>query len=165
MNKLEELEKQYLKLGEEIERLKKGKEEKYFIPKEGDQYYHLDRTGYVSYYYDEHETDKKILERQIPCRTEEEAEFYDQKRIYETDYRKHLLDHEEEPIDWKDDRQNKYYAYHVYDEKRIGTCFHCEIKVQGTIYTTREESIYEFAKEIGEDNFIKYILIGEYKED
>ena len=34
MNKLEELEKQYAKLGEEIEKLKKGKEEKYFIPKE-----------------------------------------------------------------------------------------------------------------------------------
>ena len=33
MNKLEELKKQYLKLGEEIEKLKKGKE-KYFIPKE-----------------------------------------------------------------------------------------------------------------------------------
>lgn len=165
MNKLEELEKQYAKLGEEIEKLKKGKEEKYFVPKGGQEYWFLDCTGIAGDNFSGWEDEDKIFERQIPRRTKKEAEFYDQKRIYETKYRKYLLDHEEEPVNWEDTEQVKHYAYYSYykKEKRIRNDLAC--RVQGVIYTTRKESIYEFAKEIGEDNFIKYILIGEYKED
>ena len=125
----------------------------------------MNLTHIEEYQYTKDTFDNTILKRQIPCRTEEEAEFYEQKRIYETQYRKYLLDHEEEPVNWEDDKQEKYYAFYDYDRKRIGTCFHRAVRVQSTIYTTREESITEFAKEIGEDNFIKYILIGEYKEE
>ena len=165
MNKLEELEKQYAKLGEEIEKLKKGKEEKYFIPKENEDYYFLVSDGYDWFCYDEDESDKDVLKRQIPLRTEEEAEFYDKKRIYETQYKKHLLNHEEKPVDWEDKNQVKYGACFDCDKRIIKTEWTWISKSQGTIYTTREESIYEFAEQIGKDNFIKYILIGEYKED
>lgn len=172
MNKLEELEKQYAKLGEEIEKLKKEEidklekgEEKYFVPKENEKYWFLDKKDLDFFVYNNDAIDKDILKRQMPRRTEAEAEFYDQKRIYETQYRKYLLDHEEEPVNWEKHKQEKYYAFYNYDEKGIRTYWDCYTKDQGTIYTTREESITEFAKQIGEENFIKYILIGEYKED
>ena len=96
-------------------------------------------------------------------RTEAEAEFYNQKRIYETAYKKHLLDNEIEPVNWENTAQYKHYAIYDYGKRQIDVFTSAYSKRQGTIYTTREESIYEFAKQIGEDNFIKYILIGEYK--
>ena len=149
----------------EIEKLEKGKEEKYFIPKGDEEYWFLDKRKLDFFCYTNDDIDKDILKRQMPCRTEEEAEFYDQKRIYETDYRKYLLDHEEEPVNWEDNCQEKYCAYYDYEFSIIETDIEIDCKQQGTIYTTRQKSIYEFAKQIGEDNFIKYILIGEYKED
>lgn len=163
MNKLEELEKQYAKLGEEIEKLKKGKAEKYFMPEEEEAYYFLASDGYDSYHYYADGNDIETLKRQIPCKTEEEVKFYDQKRIYETQYRKYLLDHEEELVNWEDKDQDKYSACYDYRTNEMSVDRVNHSKYQGEIYTTREESITEFAKEIGEDNFIKYILIGEYK--
>ena len=63
------------------------------------------------------------------------------------------------------DTQEKFFAHYNYYDKSIAIGNDYGFKAQGVIYTTRKESIYEFAKQIGEDNFIKYILIGEYKEE
>lgn len=97
--------------------------------------------------------------------TEKIAKFYRQKQIYIAEYKRYLLDNEIEPVNWEDREQCKHYAFYNYVDKEIEIDWETDFRNQGSIYTTRRESIEEFAKLIGEDNFIKYILIGEYREE
>lgn len=60
--------------------------------------------------------------------------------------------------DFKNEDVEKYYAYYDCTEDAIITAANCVLKIQGIIYSKDEEKIENFIKEIGEDNFKKYIL-------
>lgn len=108
--------------------------------------------------------DEEIIKTQMVYRTKEEAEFYLKKQQLLTQYKRYLLDHEEEAINWEDIDEPKYCAWYDFENQEIDIYISYYCKIQGVIYTTRKESITEFIKEIGELTFIKYILIGEYVE-
>lgn len=76
MNKLEELEKKYKELGEEIERLKSEKENELGKPEHGDAYWFISHSGEVkpSIWYGD-VTDEIRYELGNVFKTEEEAEF------------------------------------------------------------------------------------------
>lgn len=157
------LEEGIIKTGDTIEIIEK--KEKYFMPKKDEDYYFPNRDGEIDWYvYNDDIQDSKIIEHQDISATRKEAEFKVQKQKYKLQYKRYLLDNEIEPVNWEDEDQRKYYAYYYYGEQYYNVSFVTSSRHQGTIYTTREESIYEFAEKIGEDNFIKYILIGEYYE-
>lgn len=76
MNKIDELEKKYKELGEEIERLKVEKENEPWKPKSGDKYWLISHNGYVvqvRWMGDEAEDDIYAIGNVF--RTQEEAEF------------------------------------------------------------------------------------------
>ena len=43
-------------------------------------------------------------------------------------------------------------------DNRINIDYYCTIKIQGIIYASSEQIIWDAIKEIGEDNFKKYVL-------
>lgn len=165
MTRIEELEKKINDLIKDLEELKGQKKEKYYKPKEGDEYWYTSAGDVDAYNWYNHKEDVEIFNSQDVYKTQEEAEFYLKKQQLLTQYKRYLLDHEEEAVDWGNNNQLKYYAYcnFIRQEVCVNDCFSC--KNQGTIYTTNSDSILEFIKEIGEEDFIKYILIGEYKDE
>ena len=90
-------------------------------------------------------------------KTEEEAEEYKKQIEYTARYKNYIEDHSE-PLDWDIGFQWKYYA--------IVNCITGEIDIdesnkwkrQGAIYASSKEIIKAAIKEIGEDNFKKYVL-------
>lgn len=76
MNKLEELEKKYKELGEEIERLKAEKENEVCKPKKGDKYWTISYSGGVisSVWHGDAVDEARYLLGNV-FKTQEEAEF------------------------------------------------------------------------------------------
>ena len=164
MSKVEELEKKINDLIKDLEELRGQKKEKYYKPEEGELYWFISE-GEVKDYHNYYDTeDIEIFESQDVYKTKEEAEFYLKKEQLLTQYKRYLLDNEEEPVDWENEIQRKYCACCDYGRQIVEVEWDYTYKNQGAIYTTRKESITEFIEKIGELTFIKYILIGEYKE-
>lgn len=68
--------------------------------------------------------------------------------------------------DFKNQNIIKYFAYYDYINEDINIGDHQVIRVQGCIYSKSKQKIENFIKEIGEDNFKKYILgINPNKEE
>lgn len=127
-------------------------------PKECEEYWTVDVEGQVDCvdaYPD------KIIEWDYligNCfKTKEEAEEYKKQIEYTARYKNYIEEHSE-PLDWKDDGQAKYGAYYDFEDKNIGVDTAKIFKDQGTIYASSPEIIENAIKEIGEDNFKKYVL-------
>ena len=89
--------------------------------------------------------------------TEEEAEEYKKQIDYTARYKNYIEEHSE-PLDWTDRKQSKFGAYYDYDYELVdleNTSLHSN---QGTIYASSKQIILDAIKEIGEDNFKKYVL-------
>lgn len=89
--------------------------------------------------------------------TYEEAKYERDCQIYLTKYKRWLEEHNK-PIDWNNSEQRKWYAYYDYYRRGMGYSFTFSCKKQGSLYATSEQIIDDFKNEIGEDNYIKYIL-------
>ena len=90
-------------------------------------------------------------------KTEEEAEEHRKQIEYTARYKNYIEEHSE-PLDWKSRNQQKYDAcYNTNDEEICieSSAYAC---CQGTIYASSEQIIKDAIKEIGEDNFKKYVL-------
>ena len=154
-NKIKELEKQ-------IEDLKMAKVEepqsKRWTPKDDKNYYVVDSHGDATICYWE---DDKFDEWQYligNCfKTEEEAEEYKKQIEYTARYKNYIEEHSE-PLDWENENQYKYYPEFYSKDNRINIDYYCTIKIQGIIYASSEQIIWDAIKEIGEDNFKKYVL-------
>lgn len=90
-------------------------------------------------------------------KTRQEAEEYRKQIEYTARYKNYIEEHSE-PIDWNNKKQPKYYARFDYMDGDLETDFVYTCKVQGTIFASSEEIIWDAIKEIGEDNFKKYVL-------
>lgn len=90
-------------------------------------------------------------------KTKEEAEEYKKQIEYTARYKNYIEEHSE-PINWKDFEQEKYFAEFncEFDKIDVDSC--CYLKSQGAIYASSEQIIWDAIKEIGEDNFKKYVL-------
>ena len=90
-------------------------------------------------------------------KTKEQAEEYRNQIEYTARYKNYIEEHSE-PIDWEDEDQEKYCAEYGYRERAISIYSYTTWRYQGTIYANDEQIIWDAIKEIGEDNFKKYVL-------
>lgn len=88
--------------------------------------------------------------------TYEEAEEYKKHIEYTARYKNYIEEHSE-PIDWNS-CQSKYSVFYSTSKEQIGVEDSEYYKDQGTIYASSEQIIWDAIKEIGEDNFKKYVL-------
>lgn len=90
-------------------------------------------------------------------KTKEEAEEYKNKLKYTTLYKNYIEEHSK-PLDWNNDEQYKYFVGFSVDTELCHINFVVTRKDQGVIYASSEQIILDAIKEIGEDNFKKYVL-------
>lgn len=90
-------------------------------------------------------------------KTEEEADEYKKKLIYRQQYKDYIGEDIPTKGDWENNNLYKYVATYSFDNKKIIIFFGIDIKDE-SIYSKSEEKIKDFIKEIGEDNFKKYVL-------
>ena len=90
-------------------------------------------------------------------KTEEEAEEH-KKQIYYTARYKNYIEEHSEPLDWSNTKRDKYYALFGYESNEIVVDSFWYHKSQGVIHASSEQIIWDAIKEIGEDNFKKYVL-------
>jgi hypothetical protein len=89
--------------------------------------------------------------------TEEEAEEYKKQIEYTAKYKNYIEEHSE-PLDWNNENQEKYCVRYHYIMQEIEIVIFRTLKFQGTIYASSKQIIWDAIKEIGEDNFKKYVL-------
>lgn len=153
-NKLKELEKQ-------IEELKATKIEepqsKRWKPDKNNVYWLVsDGSIYQSCWFNDRDDQWRYLTDNC-FKTKEEAEEYKKQIKYTARYKNYIAEHNE-PIDWNNRKQPKCYAEFDNINNKINVdCFYYE-KFQGTIYASSAQIIWDAIKEIGEDNFKKYVL-------
>lgn len=90
-------------------------------------------------------------------KTEEEAEEYKKKLLYQQQYKDFIGEDLATKDDWKDGSVWKYYAYYDFYNRIIKFDYNFNTK-DVSIHSKSKEKIEKFIKEIGEDNFKKYIL-------
>ena len=90
-------------------------------------------------------------------KTKKEAEEYKKQIEYTARYKNYIEEYSE-PIDWENDNQEKYYAMFNYGGVVIQLASLYYHRNQGTIYASSEQIIWDAIREIGEDNFKKYVL-------
>lgn len=90
-------------------------------------------------------------------KTEEETEEYKNQIEYTARY-KNYIEKYNYPINWSDNNQEKWYAYFGFYSNEIKVCSSYAWKKQGIIYASSKQIILDAIKEIGEDNFKKYVL-------
>lgn len=89
--------------------------------------------------------------------TKEEAEEYQKQIEYTARYKNYIEEHSE-PIDWKNRYTRKFLAEFNFDDHKIAVSSYSTYKEQGIIHASSEQIIWDAIKEIGEDNFKKYVL-------
>lgn len=153
MKKLEDLEKKYKELGEEIERLKKEQSVGKWIPEHGESYYFIDIDLRVNCnWFDSHEeSDKDIIKYTKIFKEKEEAQEY-------ADYlrAKHDYAHESTKENWED-YSTKFSIYLDYSLREFNIAKYMTYKHMGDIYFDSEEKAQEFI-----DKYKKQILKFEF---
>ena len=172
MKYLEELKRKYEELGKEIEKLEK-EETTRWRAKKGEKYYSVGlflkenlRIGeyipeYESFNFEQNDTiDNFNYKTRNYFKTKEEAEKY--KERLKTYY--DLMDladelNNGEKIDWKNDKQRKYFIYyHVLDDRLYCSCA-TYTKNLGQIYCLDPDFQVKALEIIGEDK-LKNLFIG-----
>lgn len=162
-NKIEALEKQLEKLKKEVnslefEGIKKGGRQK---PEDGEEYFFIDSFGeiYNNNWCDEYR-DLFRFNTGNCFKTEQEAEEYKENLLTKQALKDLALEFNNGvEIDWKSEKQDKYYLYLDYQTNTLG---------MNLVYTEQDNNIYclnaEFliiAKDrIGEEKLIKLIKSG-----
>lgn len=158
----QEYENKIKELQDELEQLKAAKIEveqpKRWKPEYGEIYWKVESNGYVCHLHwgDDCCDDWRYLTGNC-FQTKEEAEEYKKQIEYTARYKNYIEEHSE-PIDWNNRTSYKYYAIFNFDNNKIEIDDFWYTKVQGTIYASSKQIIWDAIKEIGEDNFKKYVL-------
>lgn len=148
MNKLEELEMKIKELSEEIERLKKEKENERWVPKVGDCYWYVDNDGYI------HETEwahfgihrRRYLIGNV-FKTEEEAEFRVGQLKVEAELRRFARPFEENKSNWT--------MIYEADHKKIAVYNYTSFQIHD-IHFASEEIAQKAIDTVGEERIKKY---------
>ncbi len=167
-SKIEQIENKLSKLREELSKLEnkelsKLKEElskpetKVIKPRIGDIYYCLDIDGeLLQYRWDDDSIDNKRYTIGNCFETEEKAEF-EVERLKVIAELKRFAEEHNEPLDWNDLDQIKFYICFDYDKEIVYIGYWCTLK-QNDIYFSSGEIAEQAIKEIGEDRVKKYYL-------
>ena len=133
------------------------KESKVWKPKHNERYYFFDYGGtsrdrFIS------SVDEMRNELGNCFKTFEEAEFARDKQIFLTKFERYLRENEDEPVDYSNQQQNKYYITFIHSHKKICVDVWMRIQTQGSILTTSEEVLEQFIKDNEQD--IKKYMFG-----
>ena len=90
-------------------------------------------------------------------KTLEEAEFARDKQIFLTKFERYLRENEDEPVDYSNQQQNKYYITFIHSHKKICVDVWMRIQTQGSILTTSEAVLEQFIKD-NESDIKKYMF-------
>lgn len=154
----QELEQKIEQLQKQLDELKKVKEKKW-IPAENELYYFVSDNLEV---HNADNTNRSFFD--IPrieignCfKTKEEAQFVSDKIKYTLMF-KHYVEEHNEPLDWEDVHQPKWFIYYNYTMHYVDYDIYIKEKQQGSIYATSKQIIEDAIAYIGKDNVKKYIL-------
>ncbi|MEG1529395.1 MAG: hypothetical protein RR405_03480 [Clostridia bacterium] len=133
--------------------------EEYFVPKIGEIYYthSFDCIFNVMCYvhqFGDCDFNKLDIEIGNCFRTEKEAIFAGWCDYYTKRFETYVNRHSDK-LDWNDPKQLKYYAFYNLD---ICYAYICMYKQQGTTYASSEQVLKDAIADIGEENFIKYVM-------
>lgn len=153
MDKLQELEKKYKELGEEIEKIKK--QGKVWKPAEGEQFYYLLSTGsYDSSKYGVLYTKERYAIGNCFKTVPEVKAVAEKIQIY-TELKRLAEEINTEPIDWGNVNQIKHHIMYDEGEKRFEQYMAFEVYGAGNIYSTNKDFLKIAKRRIGEDRLLK----------
>ena len=155
-NEINELKKRIAELETRLEE-KKVKKGKIWKPEESEEYYYLNGCGYTRDIYTESEIDLIEVANGNCYSTKEKAEFEANREKYTRLFRQYVEQHSE-PLDWKDDEQEKYSVYYNYSIKKLEFGYYYSYRDVSTIFASSIEVLKEAIDYVGEDNIKKYIL-------
>lgn len=156
---LQEYENEIKELKERIEKLEAEKVEepqsKRWEPNAEELYWAVGSDGNIgSVIWDNDNYDNWQYQTGNCFKTKEEAEEYKKQIEYTARYKNYIEEHNDS-IDWCDTEQAKFYVLYGEDRIIFDDCY----SFKGMdIYASSEEIIKDAIKEIGEDNFKKYVL-------
>lgn len=158
----QEYENKIKELQDKLERLKAAKIEaeqpKRWKPKGDEEYWGVDYNGLIfKNSCGNDDVDNWCYLTGNCFKTKEETEYYKKQIEYTARYKNYIEEHSE-PLDWNNRNQIKYSAWFGFTSKEVHTEQTAQGKHQGAIYASSEQIILDAIKEIGEDNFKKYVL-------
>ena len=143
---------------EQIKEIKKPKYKRWRAEK-GEKYFYIGGSGNVYYQTECHdEYDDVFYAIGNYFKTEEGAEFRRQQLLYLQQYKDYLGEDLVTEDDWKKPSLGKHAACIDNYCNGLTITTNNYLRIQGVIYSNSKEKIEKFIKEIGEDNFKKYIL-------
>lgn len=159
MNKLEELEKKYKELGEEIEKLKAQSGVRCRCDL-GCEYFYIDDDGDIQSVDDnDWGCDEIKFDMGNYFKTKDEAyKVLDKVLIYNKLKDLALRLNKGEPVDWKNENINKYYIYaHCHNDgtKVLSWSYNQHCKEIGNIYCLNPDFFSVALDEIGEEDLMK----------
>ena len=159
----QEYENEIKELRERLEKLETTKVEesqpKRWKPKYNNDYCYIGSKGNILFnkWYDDVYDEWRYLNGNC-FQTKKEAEEYKKQIEYTARYKDYIEEHSE-PLDWnKEQAKEKYHAVFNFRYNEIVVEWAKNFKEQGAIYASSEQIIRDAIKEIGEDNFKKYVL-------
>ena len=163
--KQEELENELKELGIQIEELEKQeikKSDKRWRAENGGRYYYIDTNGETSVRTVtdiRYEDDDDSYNVGNYFQTQEEAERVIEKiKIYTRLKDLALRLNKSEEIDWKENKQAKYYIYYDYEDGKLSCSYSCKYKDVGQIYCLAENFLDIAKLKIGKENLIKLFV-------
>ncbi|MEG1806490.1 MAG: hypothetical protein RR327_08940 [Clostridia bacterium] len=143
-------------------------EKGWFLPKRGEVYYFWDMNFVANEFvaneitthsetYGNTVFDNINLAVDNCFRTREEAIFYGDCYYYTKRFETYVNRYTEK-IDWTDYDQSKYYVFYNLDDMDIEYDYIYSYKQQGTTYASSEQILRDAIADIGEENFLKYVM-------
>ena len=143
---------------EQVKEIEKPKYKRWRA-EEGEEYYFLSDLGEILSAIDcGDKSDNFLYAIGNYFKTKEEAEFRRQQLLYLQQYRDFIGEDLVTEDDWKKPLLGKHATCIDNYCNGLTLTTNNYLKIQGVIYSNSKEKIEKFIKEIGEDNFKKYIL-------
>ena len=89
--------------------------------------------------------------------TYEETKFARDKQIFLTKFERYLRENEDEPVDWENSKQSKYYLQYQHYDSTILVDVWTRHQNQGAIHTTNMTALQAFVRE-NESDIKKYMF-------
>lgn len=133
------------------------KESKVWKPKFNENYYFVYSDGRIEFL-GFNGSNSELRYAMGNCfKTREEAKFASDKQIFLTKFERYLRENEDEPVDWNNPNQDKYYLTYMHKTKRTAANAWSSLQGQGSIFTTSDDLLEQFIKD-NESDIKKYMF-------
>lgn len=158
--KLAEMQEQFAKIQDELNKLKQIKIEepkKKWKPERDKKYWYINQCGNIKWtYWCDDETDNWYYLTNNVFKTKEETEKHKKKIEIQAQF-KNFVKERSEKLDWNNN-QEKWFIYYDFCGGKIEFDTQYFTKCQGVIYASSINILGDAIAEIGEDNIKKYVL-------